>query len=139
MIYNIIRSISGYLSVLQNKNSPIQHLLSHIDSYHTFSSEAENSLYEHFRQIVLSKNHYVITEGKTCRHLYFSTVIRCLRAGRVFCYGCMVVRLLFKYTKLCFGFSCWSQTQQRRTQARPAKSIGILCTSMRSLPRKSPE
>jgi CRP-like cAMP-binding protein len=28
-------------------------------------------LHQHFEQVVLSKNHHLIKEGKTCRHLYF--------------------------------------------------------------------
>jgi CRP-like cAMP-binding protein len=28
-------------------------------------------LLQYFEQVVLSKNHHLIAEGKTCRHLYF--------------------------------------------------------------------
>jgi CRP-like cAMP-binding protein len=49
----------------------IQKLLSHITIYHPLSEEAQASLHLHFEQITLSKNHHLITEGKTCRHLYF--------------------------------------------------------------------
>ncbi len=33
--------------------------------------EAQAALQEGFEEVVLSKNEYLLTEGKTCRHLYF--------------------------------------------------------------------
>lgn len=49
----------------------IEKLLQHIRSYHALSTEAETAVHDSFEQIVLSKNEYLVTEGKTCRHLYF--------------------------------------------------------------------
>lgn len=33
--------------------------------------EAQQALHDCFEQVVLSKNEYLLAEGKTCRHLYF--------------------------------------------------------------------
>lgn len=49
----------------------MEQLLSHIKNYATLSPEAEYALHDCFQQVVLSKNEYLVNEGKTCRHLYF--------------------------------------------------------------------
>ncbi|MBL7740585.1 MAG: Crp/Fnr family transcriptional regulator [Chitinophagaceae bacterium] len=49
----------------------MQTLLHHIKNYYPLSEEAESALHDCFEQTVLSKNEYLITEGKKCRHLYF--------------------------------------------------------------------
>ncbi len=46
-------------------------LLSHIKTYHPLNHEAQNALQNCFEQQVYSKNEYLLTEGKICRHLYF--------------------------------------------------------------------
>ena len=35
------------------------------------SIEAKQSLHDCFEQVILSKNEYLVSEGKICRHLYF--------------------------------------------------------------------
>ena len=50
---------------------PIEQLLKHIKAYHQLSAEAQFALHDCFEQLVFSKNDYLVTEGKTCRHLYF--------------------------------------------------------------------
>ncbi len=49
----------------------MQQLLSHIKTYAPLSDEAQFALQQKFDQITLSKNEYLLTEGKICRHLYF--------------------------------------------------------------------
>lgn len=49
----------------------LEKLLSHIQSYYQLSTEAQSALHDCFEQVVLSKNDYLLTEGKICRHLYF--------------------------------------------------------------------
>ncbi|MEP7373949.1 MAG: Crp/Fnr family transcriptional regulator [Chitinophagaceae bacterium] len=49
----------------------MQQLLNHIKNYSLLSDEAQYALYDCFEQVVLSKNEYLLTEGKICRHLYF--------------------------------------------------------------------
>ncbi|HZH95282.1 MAG TPA: Crp/Fnr family transcriptional regulator, partial [Flavisolibacter sp.] len=46
-------------------------LLNHIRRYHPLSAAAQQALHECFQQVVFSKKEYLVTEGKTCRHLYF--------------------------------------------------------------------
>ncbi len=46
-------------------------LLLHISNYHRLSKEAQDALYDCFKQTALSKNEYLLTEGQICRHLYF--------------------------------------------------------------------
>ena len=46
-------------------------LLNHIKNYAPLSAAAQSALQEGFEEIVLSKNEYLLTEGKVCRHLYF--------------------------------------------------------------------
>jgi CRP-like cAMP-binding protein len=45
--------------------------LHHINQYHALSKEAQHALNDCFEQVVLSKNEYLVTEGRICRHLYF--------------------------------------------------------------------
>jgi CRP-like cAMP-binding protein len=49
----------------------MEQLLNHIKKYSPLSTEAQYALYDCFEQAVLSKNEYLLTEGKICRHLYF--------------------------------------------------------------------
>lgn len=49
----------------------MEQLLNHIKNYYQLSAEAKNALSDCFEQVVLNKNDYLATEGKTCRHLYF--------------------------------------------------------------------
>lgn len=51
--------------------SCIQRLFDHIKTYGSLSTEVQSALQDCFEQVVLSKNEYLLTEGKTCRHLYF--------------------------------------------------------------------
>ena len=46
-------------------------LLNHIKNYYPLSEEAQIALQDCFEQVVLSKNEYLLTEGKISRHLYF--------------------------------------------------------------------
>jgi CRP-like cAMP-binding protein len=49
----------------------VEQLLNHIKNYSPLSTEAQYALHDCFEQVVLSKNEYLLTEGKICRHLYF--------------------------------------------------------------------
>jgi CRP-like cAMP-binding protein len=49
----------------------MEHLLNHIKNYSPLSDKAQIALQDCFEQVVLSKNEYLLTEGKVCRHLYF--------------------------------------------------------------------
>jgi CRP-like cAMP-binding protein len=49
----------------------MEQLLNHIKNYSPLSNEAQHALQDCFEQVVLSKNEYLLAEGKTCRHLYF--------------------------------------------------------------------
>jgi CRP-like cAMP-binding protein len=49
----------------------VEQLLKHIHNYYKLSPEAQVALNDCFEQVILSKNDFLITEGKTCRHLYF--------------------------------------------------------------------
>ena len=49
----------------------MQQLLSHITNYYPLTGEAENALQECLTKTTLSKNEYLLSEGKVCRHLYF--------------------------------------------------------------------
>jgi CRP-like cAMP-binding protein len=62
--------LSFLINLVRNKFH-IQALINHIISYHSLNSVALNAVENSFQEIVLSKNEYLITEGKTCRHLYF--------------------------------------------------------------------
>jgi CRP-like cAMP-binding protein len=46
-------------------------LINHIKTYHSVSAEAQSALEQCFEQVILSQGEYLLTEGKTCRHLYF--------------------------------------------------------------------
>jgi CRP-like cAMP-binding protein len=50
---------------------PVEQLFSHIKNYYQLSPEAISTLEDCFQQVVLSKNEFLLTEGKICRHLYF--------------------------------------------------------------------
>ena len=49
----------------------MQQLLTHIKNYSPLSAEAQEALENCFEELVLSKNEFLVKEGKTCRHLYF--------------------------------------------------------------------
>jgi CRP-like cAMP-binding protein len=49
----------------------MEQLLNHIKNYSALSAEAQQALENCFEQVILSKNEYLLTEGKICRHLYF--------------------------------------------------------------------
>ncbi len=49
----------------------MEQLLNHIKDYSPLSDEARHALQDCFEQVVVSKNEYLLTEGKTCRHLFF--------------------------------------------------------------------
>jgi CRP-like cAMP-binding protein len=49
----------------------LEKLIHHIQSYYPISAEAQLALEECFEQAILPKNEFLLTEGKTCRHLYF--------------------------------------------------------------------
>jgi CRP-like cAMP-binding protein len=51
--------------------SSIDQLFLHINTYQRLSSEAQQALQSCLTEVVLSKNHFLVTEGKICRHLYF--------------------------------------------------------------------
>jgi CRP-like cAMP-binding protein len=52
-------------------NDSINPLLQHIRTFHKLSVEAEKAIEASFEQCVFAKNHLLVTEGKSCRHLYF--------------------------------------------------------------------
>jgi CRP-like cAMP-binding protein len=45
--------------------------LQNIAVFHKLSPEAERAVEEGFERLVFPKNHFLVNEGKTCRHLYF--------------------------------------------------------------------
>jgi len=49
----------------------MQKLLSQITDYYPLTAEAENALQDCLTKTILSKNDYLLTEGKVCRQLYF--------------------------------------------------------------------
>jgi CRP-like cAMP-binding protein len=49
----------------------LEQLFSHLRKYHTLSAEAQTAIQNCFSQVILSKNEFLLTEGKICRHLYF--------------------------------------------------------------------
>lgn len=49
----------------------MHHLLNHIKNYAPLSEEAQLALQDCFEKITLSKNDFLLREGKICRHLYF--------------------------------------------------------------------
>jgi CRP-like cAMP-binding protein len=49
----------------------VEQLLNHIKNYSQLSEEAQQALHNGFEKLVLPKNEYLLTEGKTCHHLYF--------------------------------------------------------------------
>ena len=52
----------------------MQKLITHIQTYYQLSEEAQLALHDCFRQVTLSKNEYLLTEGKICKQLYFLEV-----------------------------------------------------------------
>ncbi|MEO5998027.1 MAG: Crp/Fnr family transcriptional regulator [Chitinophagaceae bacterium] len=55
----------------QVKKAVIEQLITQIKTYYNLSAEAEQAMHDCFEQVVFSKNDYLLTEGKICRHLYF--------------------------------------------------------------------
>ena len=49
----------------------MEQLLSHIKSFSSLSTEAEQALQDCFEEQVIAKNEYLVREGNICRHLYF--------------------------------------------------------------------
>ena len=49
----------------------LQKLLSHIQNFYRLSAEAQSALQDCMKEVVLSKNEFLLTEGKTCKQLYF--------------------------------------------------------------------
>ena len=49
----------------------MEQLLEHLKTFHQLSSEAQLALKDCFEEITLSKNEFLVKEGKICRHLYF--------------------------------------------------------------------
>lgn len=49
----------------------MEQLLTHLTSFYQLSPEAQLALNDCFEEITLSKNEFLVKEGKTCRHLYF--------------------------------------------------------------------
>lgn len=49
----------------------MEQLLNHIKKYSPLSEEAQLALQSCFEKKMHSKNEYLLTEGKTCHHLYF--------------------------------------------------------------------
>jgi CRP-like cAMP-binding protein len=46
-------------------------LLDHIQTLYPLSAEAQAAIENCFDEVVIAKNEFLLTEGKTCRHLYF--------------------------------------------------------------------
>lgn len=46
-------------------------LFTHLRTYHALSSDAEAAIADCFTEMILPKNELLLTEGRTCRHLYF--------------------------------------------------------------------
>ena len=46
-------------------------LFDHLQDYYQLSTGAQEALRDCFKQVVLAKNDFLLTEGKICRHLYF--------------------------------------------------------------------
>jgi len=49
----------------------LEQLLQHLNNYYRLSEEAQQALHDCFEKITLAKNDFLLTEGKSCRHLYF--------------------------------------------------------------------
>lgn len=49
----------------------IEQLFNHIRTYHPLSAAAQEALQNCFEQVVVAKGKCLVTEGKTCRQLYF--------------------------------------------------------------------
>lgn len=49
----------------------MQQLLNSINNYYPLSTSAENALLNCFTKIIITKNEYLVTEGKVCHKLYF--------------------------------------------------------------------
>jgi CRP-like cAMP-binding protein len=49
----------------------LHQLLYHIQAFSPLTNEAQTAIDESFHELVLSKNDFLLTEGKTCKHLYF--------------------------------------------------------------------
>src|SRR6476620_11206270 len=49
----------------------IEQLFQHIKTYHYLGADAKEALHNCFEEKVMAKGDFLVTEGKTCRHLYF--------------------------------------------------------------------
>src|SRR5688572_21016484 len=63
----------SYENTLSSRNisATLHQLLHHIQTLYPLSAEAQSAVQDSFEEIVLSKNEYLLTESKTCKHLYF--------------------------------------------------------------------
>lgn len=46
-------------------------LFEHLKNIYQLSEEAQLALQQHFKQVVLSRNEFLVKEGNKCRHMYF--------------------------------------------------------------------
>jgi len=46
-------------------------LLQHLKKFYLLSNAAQSALQDHFENITLSRNEFLVREGKVCRHLYY--------------------------------------------------------------------
>lgn len=49
----------------------MKQLFEHLKFFYHLSNESQEALENAFKNIVLSKNEFLVTEGKICRHMYF--------------------------------------------------------------------
>ena len=67
----ILMVLNSFFSILTARNAAIEQLLQHITLYHSLSTGIIDELHDCFQQVILPRNKHLVTEGKTCRHLYF--------------------------------------------------------------------
>ena len=72
LFFEVVASYSFNLFLIYSVSTAvIEPLINHIKNYHTLSPQALNAVQNSFEEIVLAKNEYLVSDGKTCRHLYF--------------------------------------------------------------------
>lgn len=59
------------MACINHNRRRLHQLLQHIQQLHPLDNEVVAAVQECFEEIVLLKNEYLLTEGKTCKHLYF--------------------------------------------------------------------
>lgn len=62
--------ITNYFCPSKNPNT-ITQFLQQVNTYLQLSTAAQDAIYNSMEQVVCAKNTYLLTEGKTCRYLYF--------------------------------------------------------------------